>query len=186
MKTIKIISLSLLSVIGFTSCSSDDDNNDDDIPVVTTYSTSFGELNNSAVSGTATISIEDNKMTVEINASGLVADQAHPQHIHGKDANNEDATCPPASADTDGDGIITIPEGAPFYGGVLLPLDEFPTADATGNINYTKTFTLGEGDMPTLEALLPLENRAIVLHGLMQDDTYVATIPVACAQIVKD
>jgi len=182
MKMTKIICLTLLSAIVFTSCSSDDDNNLN----VTTYSTSFGELNDSDVSGTANISIEDNKMTVEIKASGLVANQAHPQHIHGKEDKNEDATCPPASADTDEDGIVTIPEGAPFYGGVLLPLEAFPSADANGNINYTKTFTLGEDDVLTLDALLPLENRAIVLHGLMKDGEYVATIPVACAQIIKN
>lgn len=180
MKTVKLFTLSMLVLIGFASCSSDDDN----APEVQNYSVTLGQLNNSGTSGTATISVEMNRITVKIEATGMVANQLHPQHIHGKD-DGSNANCPPASADTDGDGIITIPEGAPFYGPVLLPLEDFPSADANGNISYTKTFTLGENGVLSAEALGTLENRTIVLHGLNNDGMYVATIPVACGQITK-
>lgn len=180
MKTVKLIMLSIVVLIGFASCSSDDDNR----PQVQNYTVTLGQLNNSGASGVANISVVNNKITVKVEATGMVPNQAHPQHIHGlEDGSN--STCPPASADTDGDGIVSIPEGAPFYGGVLLPLEDFPSADANGNISYTKTFTLGENGVLTAAELGTLENRAIVLHGLNNDGAYVATIPVACGQLVK-
>lgn len=180
MKTVKLVMLSIVVLIGFASCSSDDDNG----PQVQKYSVTLNQLNNSGASGVANISVENNKITVEVEATGMVPNQVHPQHIHGLE-DNAKSTCPSASADTDGDGIVSIPEGAPFYGGVLLPLEDFPSADANGNISYTKTFTLGENGVLTAAELGTLENRAIVLHGLNNDGTYVATIPVACGQVVK-
>ncbi len=130
---------------------------DDNGPKIQKYTATLNQSNNLGVAGIASISVENNSIS----------------------------TCPPASADTDGDGIVTIPEGAPFYGGVLLSLENFPTADANGNLTYTKTFMLGEGDVLTPAELGTLENRAIVLHGLNNDGEYVATIPVACGKIVK-
>ncbi len=180
MKTVKLFILSMVVLIGFASCSSDDDNG----PVVQNYAATLNQLNNSGASGTASISVDMNTITVKIEATGMVPSKLHPQHIHGKD-DGSNATCPPASADTDGDGIITIPEGAPFYGAVLLPLEDFPTADANGKISFTKTFTLGENGVLTADALGALEDRSIVLHGLNNDGSYVATIPVACGQITK-
>ncbi|AFL82605.1 hypothetical protein Aeqsu_3172 [Aequorivita sublithincola DSM 14238] len=182
MKTVKLFALSMLVFIGLASCSSDDDNTP--TPVVANYSGTLNQLNNSGASGMVNIIVDNNKMTVSVTATGMVPNQPHPQHIHGKD-DGSNATCPPTSADTDGDGIITIPEGAPFYGAVLLPLEDFPMADANGNVNYTKTFTLGENGVLTLEALGTLENRTIVLHGLNNGGSYVATIPVACGEITK-
>lgn len=182
MKTLKLFMVLMLLTIGFASCSSDDDNAN--IPEVQNYAVTLSQLNNSGVSGTARISVEMNTITVSVEATGLVANQLHPQHIHGKD-DGSNADCPTPSADTDGDGIITIPEGAPFYGPVLLPLEDFPTADANGNISYTKTFTLGENGVLSADALGTLENRSIVLHGLNNEGMYVATIPVACGQLTK-
>lgn len=178
MKKVKLIMLSMVVLIGFASCSSDDDNG----PKIQKYTATLNQSNNSGVAGVASISVENNKVTVMIEATGMVPNQVHPQHIHGLE-NNGISTCLPASADTD--GIVTIPEGAPFYGSVLLSLENFPTADANGNLTYTKTFMLGEGDVLTPAELGTLENRAIVLHGLNNDGEYVATIPVACGKIVK-
>ncbi len=128
---------------------------DDNGPKIQKYTATLNQSNNLGVAGIASISVENNGIS----------------------------TCPPASADTD--GIVTILEGAPFYGGELLSLENFPTADANGNLTYTKTFMLGGGDVLTPAELGTLENRAIVLHGLNNDGEYVATIPVACGKIVK-
>lgn len=182
MKIAKLFLLSMLLLVGVTSCNKGDDGE----PTFTTYTATLGQLNNSGANGRATLLVNGNDLTVKINASGLVANQPHPQHIHGLDDGTKNGTCPPASADTDNDGIITVPEGAPFYGAILLPLEDFPMADASGEISFSKTFTLGENGVPSASALASLENRVIVLHGLNNDGSYVATIPVACGEIVKN
>ena len=141
------------------------------------YKAYLSPLNNSGVSGMATLMLEGNMLTVTIEASGLTPNQVHPQHIHGYMEKNKNAKCPPMSADTDGDGLVELAEGAPFYGPVLLSLTPFPTATAAGNIMYSNTFTVEK-------ELLPLQNNAIVLHGMMVNGTYWPTLPVACAQIM--
>lgn len=175
--------LFLASTVFMTSCSNDEvmpDNVKQEQDAMKhkakLYTVDFGSLNDSGVSGTAELTLVGDQLTVHIMASGLVPNVTHPQHIHGFQENMGNSTCPPESADTDGDGIITIPEGAPFYGAVLLTLSPLPMADAEGNIDFTETYTIDS-------SITPLQNRAIVLHGLVVDGEYVATIPVACGQI---
>lgn len=163
------------------------------------YYAGLSSLNNSGANGFASIIHMDNKLNVKIWADGLEPNMVHPQHIHGLES-DENATCPPspgeagfAAADTNSDGVIDLVEGLPFYGPVLLelyePIDEFPVANADGEIYFERTFTLGvtefeeEGPVPTWEELAPLMNRTIVLHGLTFEGEYVATLPVACGQI---
>ncbi len=163
------------------------------------YYSGLSSLNNSGVSGFASLIHMDNKLTVKIWADGLTPNMVHPQHIHGLES-DANATCPPApgsaefmAADTNGDGVIDLVEGLPFYGPVLLelyePIDEFPVANADGEIHFERTFTLGvtefeeEGMVPTWEELAPLVNRTIVLHGMFFQGEYDASLPVACGQI---
>ena len=140
------------------------------------YVANLDMLNMSGVSGMATITLEDGMMTVHIEASGMVPEMVHVQHIHGFADSPRASTCPPPSADTDGDGMISVPEGAPFYGGILLPLTEFPTADANGNIDYTETFEYTSD-------LGQLQKREIVLHGGNFMGEYIPSLPVACGKI---
>ena len=179
MKLIKGLFLSVLA-LGVASCDDDDDNENMDNMI--SYEAQLGSINDSGATGTATVTMQGDMLTVNVIAQGMTPNQAHPQHIHGLE-DGEKGTCPPASADTDEDGIITIPEGAPFYGEVLLPLQDFPMADANGNINYEKSFILGENGNPTAEDLADLEDRVIVLHGINSNDEYVATIPAACGEL---
>ncbi len=143
------------------------------------YTVDFSELNGSGVTGMAELTLIGDQLTVKIEATGLEPDMLHPQHIHGFKENNRNSTCPPASADDDGDGLVELGEGLPFYGPVLLPLTPFPTAP-DGIIEFEMTYTVDS-------SVTPLQNRAIVLHGMTVtiDDveTYIATLPVACGQI---
>lgn len=141
------------------------------------YRASLGALNNSGVHGTATLMLEGNMLTVTVEAMGLEAGKPHPQHIHGFTENNRNSTCPTSAFDTNGDGLIDLGESVPAYGPILLDLAPMPTADAMGNVRYTRSFTINSN-------LLPLQNRAIVLHGLTVNGQYVATLPVACGQVM--
>ncbi len=134
-------------------------------------------LNDSGVSGQAWLILRDGQLTVSIEATGLEANKLHPQHIHGFDQ-PANSTCPTLAADADGDGLISVGEGLPDYGPVLLPLMPFSTAP-DGTISYQATFD----DLSVLEPINTLQNRAIVLHGLTVNDDYEPTLPVACGQI---
>ena len=143
-----------------------------------TYKTCAKGLNDSGVIALAAVSIEGSTLDVTILATGMALDMQHAQHIHGLDG---DAVCPPDEADTDDDGIITLVEGIPFYGGVQLPLDmmggDFPTPDGMGNYIYQRTFTLSAEQKANLS---PLDQKVVVLHGVPGD----GSLPVACGELV--
>lgn len=144
------------------------------------YTSSLQSLNNSGVSGQADLSLEDNLLTVHIQAEGLVAGEVHPQHIHGRfdeNGNPRDSVTPTPALDADGDGFIEVPEGAVAYGPILLPLtsppggalENFPTAE-DGTLDFTQVYDLNDSSIFnadfTATDLFPLELREIVLHGL--------------------
>lgn len=139
------------------------------------YTVDIAPLNGSGVSGTAELTLVGDQLTVKVYATGLEPNMVHPQHIHGFIENNRNSTCPPASADEDGDGLVELGEGLPFYGPVLLSLTPFPTAP-DGTISFEMTYTVDS-------SITPLQNRVIVLHGMTVEGEYVATLPVACGQI---
>lgn len=141
------------------------------------YRADLASLNSSGVSGTAELTLSGDQLTVTITATGLEPNSPHPQHIHGAVDNKGNATCPPPAADVNGDGVVDVNEGVPFYGPVLLSLQPFNQVAADGTLNFQQTFTVDA------RALGPLQNRAIVLHGLTLESGYVASTPVACGQI---
>lgn len=142
----------------------------------------------------ATLSLQGNRLHVEVDASGLEPGKVHPQHIHGfgKGKNKErNATCPTGAQDDNGDGVVDVPEGLETYGQILLPLTDangdFPVADADGTYHFEATYKIKRG------RLTPLVNREIVIHGAVPPakytgedpppDQYWASLPVACGQI---
>ncbi|MGH8124925.1 MAG: PEP-CTERM sorting domain-containing protein [Rhodanobacteraceae bacterium] len=154
------------------------------IPTSGYYTTQFTTLNDSGVTGSASVRLNGNLLTVHINATGLQPGVSHAQHLHGPlDANGNpiQATVPTLAADdTNGDGFIELGEGQMAYGPILVPLSigagtgVFPT-EPNGTLNYTQTFDLtnpatyhsalalpgaNEAD------LFPLNFREIVLHGM--------------------
>lgn len=130
-------------------------------------------LNGSGASGSAQLVLDEsaNTLTVNITAQGLVPNLPHAQHVHIGGQN----VCPAPSADTDGDGIISTPEGQPSYGNIAISLtttgdfspesalaiDRFPVASAEGTISYERTFDLSQA-----MAELQLDDIVIVQHGI--------------------
>ncbi len=167
------------------------------------YRADLSPLNNSGVSGTAHLMLnDDGTLTVDIMATGLEADINHDQHIHGfLDGTN--AVSPPQSAGGDAASpqgtLLSVGEGAPFYGPILLPLE--PNSTAPGGIeNFSHTYNDSEAaslnasllavlgtslvnSISSIDDLRALDLREIVIHGLTVDGVYQATLPVASGEI---
>ncbi len=168
------------------------------------YMATLTPLNGSGVSGSAMLNMnDDGTLTVQINATGLEPGQTHVQHIHGfLDGTN--SVIPPPSAGGDAASemgtLLSVAEGAPFYGAILLPLEPSPTP-SDGVENYLRTFTDADAaslslaavnalgpvlanQIPDLMTLDPLDLREIVLHGMTVNGVYSATLPVASGELV--
>jgi hypothetical protein len=143
----------------------------------TTVSARLHAINNSGVSGTATLTAtNDGRLTVVIHASGLVPGQPHAQHIHGSVSGGH-FMCPSMANDADGDGLLTNEEATGEYGVIYLSLttrgdsspasglstDRMPVADASGHVDYRRTFSAAEVPDSLLEHLSAVH---VVQHGI--------------------
>jgi hypothetical protein len=115
-----------------------------------------------AVTGKAVLTMEDGLLTVRLDVRGVVAGHAG------------ESTCPTPQADSDGDGLVSVGEGAPDYGPVMVPLTPFPAPEGS-TYHYEQTFE-NQGDLEPAR-------RAIVVHGAFVDGTYEGSLPVACGTI---
>jgi hypothetical protein len=149
-----------------------------------TFTAPIIPTNNSGVTGSVTLSLNADQLTVAIHATGLEPDQVHPQHIHGF-ANGQDSRPPVPADDTNKNGLIDDVEaeaaaGPPIVFLTLTPggntTSDFPTAP-NGTIDYSQTFTVS----PTL--IQPLQNRLIEIHGRTVNGTYNPLLPVAGADL---
>lgn len=146
------------------------------------YSITLDSLNDSGATGSAVITLEDNgDLSVHIEATGMVPNQPHAQHIHGDTDLDQDYKCPGPDADADGDGIVSTAEGLPDYGDIHISLttegdsspdsglavDRMPVADADGNVTYDRTFSSGELPDGTAAAV---RNLHVVQHGIDVND----------------
>jgi hypothetical protein len=125
-----------------------------------------------ASGSTRITSLPNGKVQVKVEAWGVSPLVPHAMHLHGFET-MPDMGCPGPGADTDGDGYVSVPEGAPFYGGILasltttgdtspgsaLALDRFPVADANGYLSYSRTFT-------NAAAFENADTVQVVVHGI--------------------
>ncbi len=140
------------------------------------YTGDLNELNDSGASGSTTITVSDDgeTMTVEVTASGFNLDGPHAMHIHGivEGDNVLPSSCPTMAEDADGDGVLTVLEGAVKYGAVqvsltttgdtstdsALAVDRYPAGDS---VRYVRS------GIPIPEALKPnLGKMHVVVHGI--------------------
>jgi len=137
------------------------------------YQATLGALNGSGASGTVMIMVNGDQATVTENVTGLAATfngsaYPHVQHIH-----IGGGSCPTASADKNGDGIVDTVEGQPSYGKIGATLstsgDTSPAAGTDlkvagmgSSFTYNRTFTLDAATAASLKA----GTASVVVHGL--------------------
>lgn len=159
------------------------------------YTADLNALNDSGATGHAVLQLRGDQLTVRLTVSGTEPGLPHLQHIHGF-ADTTESECPPPSADTDGDGLVSVGEGSVFYGPVFVrtlsttgaqePLntDIAPVANAGGSYTYRFTFTV-DGDAADVA------DESIVVHGLDLDgdgaysNFMEASLPVLCGEITQ-
>ncbi|WP_030559505.1 CHRD domain-containing protein [Streptomyces aureocirculatus] len=121
------------------------------------YQINLEQMNDTGAQGTAFVTVDGTRLSVKIEASGLVPGQPHAQHIHGS-TDGHDFHCPDDSADKNGDGIVTTAEGLPAYGDINISLttrgdtskksglavERMPKADSAGKLSYSRTITVSQ------------------------------------------
>lgn len=138
-------------------------------------SAQLSPLNRSGDSGSASVSVSGNQMTVRVETNGVSPSAPHAQHIHIGGTN----TCPPGSAagKSEPRDLIDTAEGQPSYGEVrvslttegatgadsALAVDRFPTADGSGRYVYTRTF-----DLPSGVTVDDVRRGVVVVHGISE------------------
>lgn len=141
-------------------------------PVV--YRTTLVPVNGSAATGTVTISLVGKRATITEHVTGLAptfdgSPFPHVQHIHI----NGTGSCPPLTADTNGDGVINTVEGIPYYGSIGTSLtlkgDTSPSAGTALNVapegaafDYQRVIDLDAATLASLKA----GSADVVIHGL--------------------
>lgn len=168
------------------------------------FTGTFGQLNDSGISGEVSVSLTGTSAEVTVNVAGAV-DLVHAQHFHGE--YGAENTCPTDDLDVDGDGLVSTIEGVPSYGAVKAslvtdgPTDEsyaleitsFPVASG-GTYDYSRTIEVPQ------ELADNMENMIVVVHGIDLDSSgeydgeapssldpelpLEATIPAGCATLV--
>ncbi|HAQ59703.1 MAG TPA: hypothetical protein DCR63_04545 [Microbacterium sp.] len=164
----------VLGTAGAASAAHDDNPS----PKVASYTYDLNSIQPSSVpggqaSGTTRVkALPNGKLQVTVEAWGLSPNLPHAMHLHGVPGEVTDMACPgPAAAGPD--GVVTVVDGAPFYGGILtsltstgdvsassaLALDRFAVADASGYLYYQRTLTSVPGytDAGTVQ---------VVVHGI--------------------
>ncbi len=164
----------------------------------------------SATTGTATLSVSDDTLTIRVQAEGAAPDIMHLQHFHGFAEGDEAATCPERSADTNDDGVIDLIETEQAAGTTMVPFhgdpasmeivaDTYPTADADGAYTYEQTVSLSALEEAFADAFpdqeLDFDRRVIFIHGVPEgtqlpdtaqslgDVPAHVTLPIACGEI---
>lgn len=166
----------------------------------------------SDASGEATFTISGDMLTIRIAVKGAPPDTEHWQHFHGFVKGDQTATCPTASADVNGDGVIDLIETEPKAGTTMVPFNAdpvhldipdntYPVAAADGTYTYEKTVSLQALEDAFAKQFpdqqLDLDRRVIFIHGVPAATTLPdsvaslgeipaqVTIPIACGEITK-
>ncbi len=140
----------------------------------TSYQAQLDALNGSGASGTITLQLNGDQATISEKVSGLAASfmgapYPHVQHIHGGGMGK----CPTAAADTNGDGVVNVKEGAPSYGAIQTTLStsgdtsaaagtDLKIAPSGGSYTLERTITLDAATLASVKG----GTAVVVAHGL--------------------
>lgn len=188
--------IAMSSVAGLSASALTQSHNSADSNDPSTFIAPLHSLNNSGVTGMARLSLNDTQpgaeLTASVNARGAEPTQVHPIHMHGS-LDGIDAECPNISADTNNDRIVSVFEGAPFYGPIKISFttppttfgppsrtdlfapfagvpvtNNFPFANIKGRIQYNQNIPFDVNNQFAVQALnsiIPLSSQHIVIHG---------------------
>jgi hypothetical protein len=173
----------LLALVIFTLCACGESASKAPAPTATRlptahYTAILSALNGSGVSGTADFQLTSNGLVAVIQATGLVPNQKHFQHLHGGVSGN--ATCPTA-ADAHANGGVTLTEALAKIGNIAFDLQPYPVADGQGAVNESQTFILDPNEVANIT---PMTGLVLVLHGGMNQRVYDRFLLVACGPVV--
>lgn len=144
------------------------------------YKTCAYPMNGTTSIALAFFELQNKILKTTVLAANVTPNEEHMQHLHGFTGPGN-STCPPPGADTNNDGLISLAEGVPYYGGVQLALTNedgsYPEANSFGLYTYQRTFNLTGMTLPDWE------NMTVVVHGKNVNGSYDSTLPVACGQV---
>ena len=140
-------------------------------PAATTYQVNLAQQNKTNASGTATVTLNGNNVTVNVRATGLSANLAHAMHILA----GGQATCPAPAADTNKDTYVDAKEAEASHGPIkvslttsgdtgtssALAVDRMAKADGKGALTYNRTFALPAG-----VTAADMQKATIDIHGI--------------------
>lgn len=176
-----------------------------------TYRTELSTLNfdttGRSATGSASISVSGDSVTIRVQTLGTPPQMMHLQHMHGFAEGEETARCPTPEADTNGDGIIDLIETEAAAGVTMVPFhddpvsmeivaESYPVADAAGAYTYERTVPLSALSSAFAEAFegqeLDFGRRVVFVHGVPADTALPdsvrslgdvpahVTLPIAC------
>lgn len=157
--------------------------------IVKSYRGSLVALNGSGVTGQVSITMLGNQqLKVSVWAYGLVSRRVHMQGLYGF-ADGTPAMVPPLTADTSGDGFISIDEAMAFTGPMLLDLVPHPVAKKSGRVEFTWVYRGAALKALNFVDGVPLNQRVFMIQGGFWTPTYGTMVydkllPVAAARIV--
>jgi hypothetical protein len=144
----------------------------------------------SAVQGKAELIEDDDMLKVKIEATGTPPNMMHWSHFHGF-TDNKKGRVPTKDDDTNGDGIIDLPELYAVAGQTMVPFDDapqdmhiphdnYPHADEDGNWNYEFEVPITELKKNFKEKFgsddLQLDKRTVLIHGVPESVNLPGTV----------
>ncbi len=125
-------------------------------------------------SGTAIVTVDGTKLTVNMAAKGLLADNPHAAHIHfGAAARHE---CPALTDDTNADGHLDTTEGGPAHGDIVVSLTKTGDTSPTSALSVDRFDTAPGGSLQYERGSIDVSNAVatevqsgqavVVIHGV--------------------
>lgn len=152
------------------------------------------EVIGTSVSGKAELIEDGNTLKIKIEATGTPPNMMHWSHFHGFPDGTK-GRIPTKQADTNGDGVIDLPELYAVAGQTMVPFDNapqdiniphdnYPHSDENGNWKYEFEVPINDLKAKFKEKFgsedLQLDTRTVLIHGVPESvelpDTVAGTV----------